>query len=200
MIYFTSDLHLGHANILKLCDRPFSTPEEMDEAIIANWNERVERDDTVYILGDAVWKKSLVPYYMERLKGKKILVAGNHDVWVKDERTHAYFEQVLHYDEIKLDGRLITLCHYPMLEWRESRRETDSRLGYLIHGHIHNRVSEEYRPLYLKHNALNAGVDVNGFSPVSFEELLENNMRFKLAALTSDEDRALLLEDAEEWA
>jgi len=197
LIYYTSDLHLGHANILKLCERPFSSVGEMDEAIIERWNKKVHRNDVVYILGDAVWKKALLPYYMERLKGKKILIAGNHDEWVKDERTHIFFENVIRYQEIKLDGRPITMCHYPMLEWRASRRDGESRLGFLIHGHIHNRVSEEYRPLYIKHNALNAGVDVNGFEPVTFEELFENNMRFKLAALTSEEDRALLLRDAE---
>lgn len=200
MIYYTSDLHFGHANIMKHCRRPFSCVEEMDEVLIERWNKRVHKNDTVFILGDIVWRKALVPFYMQRLKGKKVLIAGNHDEWVKDKGTHAYFEKVVRYEEIKIDGRPLTMCHYPMLEWNASRREGERRLGFLIHGHIHNRVSEEYRPLFIKHNALNAGVDINGFSPVTFEELLENNMRFKLAALTSDEDRAILLEDAEDLA
>lgn len=50
MVYFISDLHLGHRNILKLCNRPFSSIEEMDEIIIDNWNNKVHRDDTVYIM------------------------------------------------------------------------------------------------------------------------------------------------------
>ena len=182
---------------MKHCRRPFSCVEEMDEVLIERWNKRVHKNDTVFILGDIVWRKALVPFYMQRLKGKKVLIAGNHDEWVKDKGTHAYFEKVVRYEEIKIDGRPLTMCHYPMLEWNASRREGERRLGFLIHGHIHNRVSEEYRPLFIKHNALNAGVDINGFSPVTFEELLENNMRFKLAALTSDEDRAILLEDAD---
>ena len=195
MTYYTSDLHFGHKNIIKLCNRPFNTIEEMDETLIANWNKKVHKNDVVYILGDVVWKKKLVPYYMDRLKGKKILIAGNHDEWVKDPATHASFDNVIRYLEINLDGHPITMCHYPMLEWRASRKEGERKLGYLIHGHIHNRVSEEYRALYLKHNAFNAGIDVNGFAPVTFSELVENNMRFKLEALQCEEDRACLLAD-----
>ena len=195
MIYYTSDLHFGHENILRLCNRPFATVEEMDEELIARWNKKVHKNDIVYITGDVIWKKSLLSQYMKRLKGIKILIKGNHDVWAKDETTHVNFDKVLSYHEFNHEGHPITLCHYPMLEWNASRKDGEKRLGYLIHGHIHNRISEEYRPLYIKHNALNCGVDVNNFEPVSFKELLENNMRFKLSALTSEEDRAILLND-----
>ena len=51
MTYYTADLHLGHANIIKLCDRPFETVEQMDEVLIENWNAKVHRDDVVYIVG-----------------------------------------------------------------------------------------------------------------------------------------------------
>ena len=194
MIYFTSDLHFGHANIIRLCNRPFGDVTEMDEALIAGWNRRVKPTDTVYLVGDIVWNHKLVPLYMERLAGKKILISsGNHDAsWVRKEACRPYFEDMVPYLETRLEGRLITLCHYPMLEWRNSREEAPRHLGYLIHGHIHNRVSEEYRPLFLQPHALNAGADVNGFAPVTFEELLANNMAFKRAALTAPEDRAVL--------
>lgn len=52
MIYFTADTHFGHCNVIRFCDRPFASAEEMDEAMIQNWNERVTGNDTVYILGD----------------------------------------------------------------------------------------------------------------------------------------------------
>lgn len=52
MVYFTSDLHLGHENVIKLCNRPFDSIEEMDEALIRNWNRKVTNGDTVYVLGD----------------------------------------------------------------------------------------------------------------------------------------------------
>lgn len=182
MIYFTSDLHFGHSNIIKLCNRPFATVEEMDRALMEGWNKKVKKCDTVYIIGDIIWDKKLVEYYITRLNGKKILIPGNHDHnWAKNTDYHKYFLQVTKYLEINLGGHPVTLCHYPMLEWRESREER--KTGYLIHGHIHNRVSEDYLPLYKSFNALNAGADINGFVPVTFEELVENNNKFKLRCL-----------------
>lgn len=190
MIYFTSDLHLGHNNIISLCKRPFSDIEQMDKVIIENWNQKVKKNDTVYILGDVVWDKKKVAYYMEQLLGKKILIAGNHDsTWIKREECQKYFETIVPYLEVHLEGHPITMCHYPMLEWKSSREETKRHLGYHIHGHIHNRISDEYRQLFLQFNALNAGVDINGFIPVTFDELLENNMSFKLNALQSQSDK-----------
>ena len=201
MIYFTSDLHLGHANIIRLCNRPFADVDEMDEALIENWNRRVKPADTVYLVGDIVWDHKKVPYYMERLTGKKILISsGNHDVsWVRKESCKPYFEDMIPYLEARLDGRIVTLCHYPLLEWKNSREDNPKWLGYLIHGHIHNRIAEEYFPLFRQPHALNAGADVNGFSPVTFEELLANNMAFKQAALPTSEDRALLEERYRQW-
>ena len=195
MVYLTSDLHLGHERILLHCKRPFADIEEMDEAIITNWNKRVRRCDTVYILGDVVWDKKKVTAYMERLAGKKILITGNHDApWARKEAFRPLFEEVVPYLETHLNGFPVTLCHYPMLEWKGSREDPPHRIGFHVHGHIHNRVAEEYIPLYRQFNALNAGMDINGFRPVTFQELLENNRAFKLACLEREEDRAFLLE------
>lgn len=88
MIFFISDTHFGHKNIIKHCSRPYETVEEMDEGLIEKWNRKVGKIDTVYIIGDFVWNKSKVPYYAERLKGKKILIAGNHDeTWTRKKDT-----------------------------------------------------------------------------------------------------------------
>jgi len=193
MTWFTSDLHLGHGNIVDLCRRPFAGVDEMDSAIIENWNRKVGGNDVVYLIGDVVWDKKKVAYYMERLAGRKILVAGNHDsAWIRREECQKYFETIVPYLEVRLSGHPITMCHYPMLEWNASREETGRKLGYLIHGHIHNRVADEYRGLFLQHNALNAGVDINAFEPVTFDELVLNNLHFKLNALESAEDREKL--------
>ncbi len=194
MTFFTSDLHFGHKNIINLCARPFASVEEMDAYIIEGWNRKVKKNDVVYIIGDVVWDKNRVSYYMEQLSGKKILIPGNHDTtWVRREECQKYFETILPYLEIHLSGHPITMCHYPMLEWKSSREETKRKLGYLIHGHIHNRIADEYRQLFLSFNALNAGADINGFVPVTFEEMLENNLNFKLKALKNEEERQKLL-------
>ena len=181
--YFTSDLHLGHANVIKYCDRPFASVEEMDETLIANWNAKVHKDDAVYILGDLVWQSCDPIPYLARLKGKKHLIVGNHDRWVAMPEAAGYFESVTSYAELVLNCRNFTLCHYPMLEWKNSRKIGSSRLGYMVHGHIHNGVKPLYRPLFELPNALNAGVDINGFAPVSFDELVANNEAFKREAL-----------------
>lgn len=183
MIFFTSDLHLGHKNIIKLCNRPFNSVEEMDETLINNWNKKVKKDDTVYIVGDFVWQASDVENYLTRLSGKKILIVGNHDKWASNGLYMQYFEKITKYEEVSLNGHQITLCHYPMIEWKNSRKEGTSRLGYLIYGHIHNNIRPEYRLLFEMPNALNAGVDINNFTPVRFDELVENNTIFSERAL-----------------
>ena len=194
MTLFTSDLHLGHNNIVNLCKRPFADVDEMDAVLIDNWNRKVKKNDVVYLTGDAVWDKKKVAFYMEQLSGKKILIAGNHDsTWIKREECQKYFDDIVPYLEVHLNGHPITMCHYPMLEWRSSREESKRKLGYLIHGHIHNRIADEYRQLFLQFNALNAGVDVNFFEPVTFDELVKNNLSFKLQALKNEEDCNVLL-------
>ena len=91
MVYFTSDLHLGHSNIISLCNRPFVNIEEMDKVLIEKWNRKVKKNDTVYVMGDIVWDKKKVAYYMEQLTGRKILVIGNHDShWAKKEEIQNY--------------------------------------------------------------------------------------------------------------
>ena len=71
MNYFTSDLHLGHRNIIRLCNRPFATIEEMDETLIRNWNAKVTNGDTVYILGDLLFRNEKpAEEYLKQLKGK----------------------------------------------------------------------------------------------------------------------------------
>ena len=201
MTYFTADLHLGHTNILRMAERPFSCIEEMDETLIANWNERVKGNDTVYIVGDLIFKsKTNNPeQYLSRLKGKKILVLGNHDHDWKDKVDMGrYFKEVLNLKEVDIEGHLTTICHYPMIEWRSSRKENSKRLGFLIHGHIHkNTEKPEYMQLFRLPNALNAGVDINGFRPVTFEELLKNNSAFKHDILKGTADEELLSEREE---
>ena len=194
MIYYVSDLHLGHANIIKLCNRPFSSVDEMDEFLINAWNKKVTNQDTVYIIGDLLWKSADINKYLPRLKGKKILITGNHDRnQVDKEEYKKYFKLITPYLETKVDNLTVTMCHYPLVEWRDSRKVGSKKLGYLIHGHIHNNYRPEYRCLFVCPNALNAGADVNGFCPVTIDELIANNEKFKLETLPTMLDKAEFL-------
>jgi len=173
VIYFTSDAHLGHANVIRLCNRPFSSIEEMDETIISNWNRVVHANDTVYILGDLMFRNQRpAGEYLERLKGRKHLITGNHDEkWLKQIDPAEYFESVSALTSIKDNKRKLVLCHYPLMTWGGANKG-----AVLIYGHIHANKTGAFWPLLKSmENALNAGMDVNRFRPVSFDELVANN-------------------------
>ena len=175
MTYFTSDQHFGHFNIIRLSRRPFKTVEEMDETMVERWNAKVRDDDTVYVLGDLFFRTATVEPILKRLKGHKHLMLGNHDgSWTDRVKLADYFESVQTLKEGTVDGRLITMCHYPMLSYPQARR------GYMVYGHIHNNTGDDYWPLIMRRpRMLNAGVDVNNFEPVTFDELLANNKAFQ---------------------
>lgn len=175
MFYYISDTHFGHDNILKLCNRPFDSIGAMNEAIIDAWNQRVTGNDTVFILGDLFYRCADPEPILRRLKGRKRLILGNHDAsWTEKVDMSKYFVSVDNFLEITDGVRAITLCHYPLLTWKHKLRT------WMIHGHIHNDTSTDYFPLIAaRERVLNAGVDINGFRPVTFDELLENNNRFK---------------------
>ena len=161
MTYFTADLHLGHEGIIRFCNRPFDSMSEMDKALVQNWNSRITDRDDVYILGDIFHKSKEDPEsVLKKLKG---IDAGK------------YFVEIDKMIELNEGGVEMTLCHYPLLSWPGMHRD-----GYCIFGHIHNHKDEAAWP-FIRDNPflLNAGVDVNWFSPVLFPELQENNRVFK---------------------
>jgi calcineurin-like phosphoesterase family protein len=177
VIFFTADLHLGHANIIKHCDRPFSSVEEMDEHLISAGNSHVRPNDSVYIIGDLIFRNTASPEnYISRLRGKKHLILGNHDKdWVKKADMTKHFASVERFAEISDGQHKITLCHYPLMSWNHIAKGS-----YMIHGHIHNNRDAMYFPLIREMpNLLNAGVEINGYRPVRFDELVKNNEGFK---------------------
>lgn len=175
MIYFTSDTHFGHESVIRFCSRPYATAAEMDEALMENWNSRVKGNDTVFILGDLFFRSDNAGEILRRLKGKKRLLIGNHDgSWMTQVDVSRYFASVDLMLELSDGCHALTLCHYPLLTWKHAKK------SYMIHGHIHNDTSADFWPLLAaRDNALNAGVDINGYQPVTFGELLENNRVFK---------------------
>ena len=165
MVFFTSDLHFGHANIIKTCNRPYNNVSEMNEALIQNWNKVVHKDDTVYILGDVSFrcKKPEACELISRLKGHKILIRGNHDL----KGLEGVFDAEYDYYELKgYMKRPIILMHYPLLSWNQSNH------GSLhLHGHQHNKP--EYN-LQMKSEGIfryDVGVDTNNYTPISLKQI-----------------------------
>lgn len=172
MIYYTSDLHFCHKNIIHLCNRPFKDIDEMNEVLIKNWNGRVRKNDTIYILGDFAYPKNDkdiqdIIKILKRLNGQKVLIVGNHDnKLVNKEAFRKEFIRIEHYLEIYDNNQKVILFHYPIEEWNGYYRNVIH-----LYGHVHNNdVNLANIP-----NRYNVGVDVNGYIPVTKEELIANN-------------------------
>ena len=164
MIWFTSDLHLGHNAAINMCERPFENAEEMNNILIHNYNECIKKNDIVYILGDIAHRTPVaeVNKLIDRLNGKKVLIKGNHD----KKYDVSLFVGIYDFLEIAYNGINISLMHYPMMEWPKSRH------GSLhLHGHIHSKV--DYNVLQRNEGILryDVGVDANYYYPVSIEQI-----------------------------
>lgn len=164
-VFFTSDLHLGHSNIIKYCKRPFNNADEMDEALIRNWNNVVGKDDHIYVLGDFTMR-SKPSNYLRRLNGFKHLVQGNHDDrpstddgWTSIHKLH----------RIKVQGQDIVLCHYAMVVWDQSHRGS-----WQLYGHSHGTLPDNKASL-----SFDVGVDCHNYTPLSFEQVSEIMSRKK---------------------
>lgn len=157
-IWFTADMHFGHKNIIKYCNRPFDTVEQMDAVLIDNWNRRVAPDDHVYVVGDFTFNRNRVPAYLERLLGKKTLIVGNHD---KDPDVSLGWHDVKSYHEMYHHNKFIVLCHYAMRVWNKSHHGS-----YMLYGHSHGGLPGNG-------NSLDVGVDCWDYSPVSFSEIMK---------------------------
>jgi calcineurin-like phosphoesterase family protein len=129
IVRFIADLHLSHENMAKR--RGFSTVEEHDEHIIAQWNSVVNKRDVTYILGDVTMEKSSPYPLLDRLNGIKHIVLGNHDRRQDVPHLLQHVESVG--AMIQYKGVMLTHCPiHPM--------ELDYRFKYNIHGHIHDKV------------------------------------------------------------
>lgn len=175
-IFFTSDLHFGHKNIIRFCNRPWKDTDEMDEALIENWNSVVKEDDIVFDLGDfafapnSKWKEIL-----SKLNGHHYLVLGNHDItrWPGDN-IMKLFERVEQQMVLKIDNRFVYLNHYPYLCYGGSWRGPENAV-YAFHGHVHSGPSSSGkdcdRLVHLFPYQYDVGVDNNNYHPVPWEEV-----------------------------
>ena len=166
-VFFTSDTHLMHANVIKHDSRPFDSIEEHDEAIVGNWNDLVGHRDLVYHLGDVVWyNRAKTSEILSRLRGRIILVKGNHDHFVRTKVHAERFEKIEMLMRIKpkVYGREMILCHYPILQWRNKHHGS-----WHLHGHTHHNGLKEYR----KGMCLDVGTNGWSYSPISLERIRE---------------------------
>ena len=197
MNYYISDLHFFSKNQtaegLNFDNRPFKNVDEMHEVILNNWNSRVTNGDTVYILGDISnrGKNEDLIALVSRLKGKKVLISGNHED-TRDYRYKQLFHAIYDYfeitDHVDKQPYKLVLCHYPILMWNGQHNGT-----ILLYGHLHDSIEEAYfkkclsemnggefairRPHEKEIVAINVGcmMPYMDYTPRTLEEILVNN-------------------------
>ncbi len=157
-IFVTADLHLGHENIIKYCHRPFKNARAMDKQLIRNWNDDVNPEDRVYIVGDFIYKASRNwRDYAGELNGTKFFIIGNHD----DLAGSAARSQ----RELYLWGMKFLLMHSPY----------DIPLHYpnwVIHGHTHNHSTEIFPFISYENKTVNVSVELTNYRPVNMAVIM----------------------------
>lgn len=170
--WFTADTHFKHHNIIEYCNRPFKDVDTHDITLIQNWNEKVQKDDTIYHLGDFAFGSA--NGWMEiisQLNGNINLIKGNHDHRDKLKKLKAIpgkkMSFIGHYHELKIKDeemdvtQIIVLCHYPIESWNKRHHSS-----WHLHGHCHGTIlSPDHQ------SRLDVGVDCCNFRPISYNEV-----------------------------
>jgi calcineurin-like phosphoesterase family protein len=168
-IFFTSDTHWFHKNILRLAERPWQNVEDMRVTMITYWNSIVKEGDEVYHLGDlSLGSASKTVDILQQLNGRKYLLWGNHDSSLRRKQAVIdEFEWCRNYHELKIQDadaprgvQRIILCHYPLLTWNSS-----SHGSWMLHGHCHGNIDE----LNKSTTRLDVGVDSSDYAPISYD-------------------------------
>lgn len=176
-IWFASDYHFSHANVIKYDNRPFSDVQEMNHTLIENWNNLVDKNDTVIYLGDLCFDRSgdTTKSIVDQLNGKIHFVLGNHDK-EKDIKKLNRFESVSDYINLsvldtdnprKYQG--IMIMHYPILSWDKAHHAE-----WHLHGHCHGSLMNdpEYS-WYYERKVLDVGCNMTNYKPLSYSEIKE---------------------------
>lgn len=168
-IWFTSDTHFCHRNIIKYEDRPFTDVEQMNSEIIHRWNEVVAPEDTVYHLGDVALGPAERFYpLVAALNGRKILIRGNHDGHSKEWYIARGFAGVYPSLMLYVNGRRILLTHEP-------NKGLDDDYDLHFFGHVHDKAHHgEFQGDYptIARNGACLCVERWNYYPVELDELL----------------------------
>lgn len=179
MIYFTADTHYWHRNIIRFCQRPFENIYHMNETLINNYNNLIKENDEVYFIGDfALCNTKLATNILERLKGKKFLLRGNHDKILTKNipiGLSKQIEWVKDYYELEIKKTFFVLFHYAMKTWNRSHYGSIH-----LYAHSHGKLEEDCS------SSLDVGVDavakryaINGikskedYRPLSINEVIK---------------------------
>ncbi|WP_457600616.1 metallophosphoesterase [Hydrogenivirga sp.] len=185
MIYFTSDTHLYHTNILRL--NPAVRRRGFEESILGNLEETLQEGDILYHLGDFTWQLHDPEGFLERWKAlpaRKVLLMGNHDHRYGRSVLLEFFDEVYEFSLIlETQGRRLLLSHYPALDLKTERfPEIQDRVegeffkegcDLLVHGHVHYNGEGPMCGCLLRGvPCVNVNVELHEFKPVSLRDVL----------------------------
>jgi len=198
-IYFTSDLHIGHENVMSFSNRPFKDLDHMHKVLINNFNAIVPKFGVTYFLGDiGLTRADTVKEVVEQLNGTKILILGNHDRGYNSMYT-AGFDVVMHGATLQIAGETATLTHCPLRglfrentegmkgaidgeNWHKESKHynysTQDRGQFHLHGHIHSPNGGKSKKIEGKQ--YDVGVDANNYRPVSISKIESWISNYKL--------------------
>jgi calcineurin-like phosphoesterase family protein len=162
--YITSDLHLGHENIIEYCDRPFDTIEEMNHELMRNWNHDISDNDVVFFLGDlgAFADEDQLSAWLNELNGRIVFIEGNHDYpgrYTSDLNTHQYYI-------LDQGDRKLLLTHKP----ENAPRFWDD---WVIHGHHHNNHPREYPFVNPDRQLVNVSIELTDYYPLKVDYVID---------------------------
>jgi calcineurin-like phosphoesterase family protein len=170
-LHFCSDFHFYHSRIIEYSKRPFSSVEDMNEALIKNWNTVVKPNDEVWDLGDfSFGDYNKTVSVLKRLNGRHNFVMGNHDKVITKNKEEllksGLLSSIQDYKEIKYNGQMIVLFHFSLRVWNKSHHSS-----WHAWGHSHDSLSQPYG------KSIDVGVDskviTNEYRPISFDEMKE---------------------------
>jgi len=184
-IFVISDTHFSHINILKfkmpngtLCRPGFESSDHMNEVIIEKWNNTVSDQDIIYHLGDVTFGGGMsiedrLKSIMPRLRGRKMLILGNHDY--EPKTYEPYFQKIMSYKQFGTDMFKVPLvmCHFP-LHLSDNEKKVKS---LNIHGHIHNNSTGNSRHV-------NVCVEHTDYAPVNLEDIASGKYCTKTLSMT----------------
>ena len=168
MIWFWADPHLNHSNIIGYCSRPFGDSSEMTQKLIENFNSRVQKKETVYILGDIGFGlPDKIRTLLDKLHGELYLIRGNHDENIINKpQVSARFKWIKDLHVLRYQRQKIVLCHYPLESW-----QFQAQGAFHLHGHCHGNLKRKVS------RRMDIGVDCTNYFPISFDEI--NNILSK---------------------
>ena len=158
--FITSDIHFDHDNIIKYCNRPFKNGKQMTDEIVRKWNAMIGPDDEVWFLGDLSFAKiERTKSIFASLQGRIHLVRGNHDSDKVCEQLP--WASVQDYKELRLNGNMYIMCHYPLEVWNRGHHGS-----FMLHGHSHGSLQRT-----IPHR-IDVGVDLHPeYKPFTMEEI-----------------------------